>query len=47
MIQEQAAQSKQPGEEEQKLSDVEMQLAIPKLEHRPKRNEVPRFNSAG
>jgi hypothetical protein len=35
MVQEQAAEGKQPHEEEQKQSRVEMQLAIPALESGP------------
>jgi hypothetical protein len=44
MIQEQAAEREQPGEEEQKQPGVEMKLAIPKRDSAPRRNVVRRFN---
>ena len=42
MVQEQAAESKQPYEEEQKQSSVEMQFAIPTLESGPEPRDVRR-----
>ena len=44
MIQEQAAESEQPGEEEQKQPGVEMKLAIPKREPGSRRNVVRWFS---
>jgi hypothetical protein len=43
MVQEQAAEGKQPNEEEQKQSNVEMQFAIPALESGPESREIRRF----
>jgi hypothetical protein len=44
MIQEQAAESEQPGEEEQKQPGVEMKLAIPKREPASRRKAVRSFS---
>src|SRR6266496_5903803 len=43
MVQEQAVEGKQPHEEEQKQSRVEMQLAIPALESGPESRDIRRF----
>src|SRR5437879_10424615 len=45
MVQEQAAEGKQPDEEEQKQSNVEMQFAIPALESGLVSRDIRRFRS--